>query len=1023
MRARIVALLLWLLAPTVEAQRVVLDVPARLAARELDLRAGDVLDGVDGPLDGAMLASLEALAAPAGPVPLRRGRARDWLAIELPAGSWELETLPAIDGADLDALIQRRGARDWSGALAALDTWAAAPAAAAHRADALLLRARWLALSGDWKAADATLDDAQALAPARAADFLEYHLRTLERRADRTAGLALADRLVALRAEGPPQRRIAALLMRSRARSLVRDNGGSIADAQAALALAGDTLDAAQAHLLLGFAALRGGDRSGAAREYATARARIEALAPRGLEHGAILAQQATLAGITGEPDVLARFDAALALLRAAGSDHPLLGAAAMNAHLLAMQRRRFDAAESYARESLAVFTRVAPNTLFDQQARTALADVLMRRAQFEESETLFREALAAADAIDPRSYEALSTRLQVGQVLLHQGRFAEALADFDAVAAALAAAPADSAVRATTLDADVLGYRLHALIGVGDFERARAAGEQLMARYVALNRSDTVRAEVLLGIGEADWRAGRLAEARAHYDDALARYLAAGAGAIQLGRTHFLRARVRRDAGDVDGALADYLAAIDALERHRDVVGGDDDIRTRWAAQYQDFYKEPLALLAARGDAAGAAGLEQRYRMQVLRRLFATPEAQRAAWAADGATSPGAALDDDQALVSFVSTGEAVIAFAWRRDRLAPAMVRIALPAHELAARVDRLRLLAARGDPPVATRAAFDAQSLALYRALFDPLLPMIGDAPRWTLVADGPLRRLPWAALATDDATPPTRLVEQRTLAQAASPAVFARGARTAAHDGPVVGFADVDPDHAPARDPRRDPDLATPLPGARREVDALVALHGARAISFTGRAATEATVRGHAPGAAIVHFAVHGVLDPHDPMRSFLALARGSGAADDDGRLSASEIAASLRLTGALVVLSSCESALGGDAGGEGLLGMSRALAAAGARGVVGTLWRVADGPTARLATDFHRHLRDGLPPDAALAVAQREWLARARSPGLAERLRQAFGLDDALPAQADQPFHWAGLTLEHVAGAR
>ncbi|MCE3005151.1 MAG: CHAT domain-containing protein, partial [Xanthomonadaceae bacterium] len=774
--------------------------------------------------------------------------------------------------------------------------------------------------------------------------------------------------------------------------------------------------------LLRGFGALRGGDRARAAAEFDAARAQLEALAPGSLEHGAILTQQATLAGISGADDALARFDTALAVLRPTAGNSPLLGGAAMNAHLIAMQRRRFAEAEAYARESLAAFARAAPGSLFQQQARTALADVLLRRAQFEDAEALFRDALATAEAIDPAGYEALSTRLQLGQALLLQGRHAEALPLFDAVVDATGAAPADSPLRGTTLDADALGYRLHALNGLGRHAAARADGERALDRYAALNRADTIRAEVLLGIGESAWREARLDLAKANAEEALARYHAAGAGAIQIANAHFLRARIRRDAGDIDGALADYGAAIDGLERHREVVGGDDDIRARWAAQYQDFYKEPLLLLARRGDAAGAATLESRYRAQLLRRLLAAPAGAASAWAAADPTGPGEAFAADQALVSFVSGADAVVAFAWRRGDRVPRIAVLPLPAVDLAARVDRLRLLAARGDLPDASIAAFDAQSYGLYRALFEPLRAALDDATRWTLVADGALRRLPFAALAIDTGPAPRRLVEARALSTAASPGVFARGAARVDEDALVVAFGDVDPGRAPRRDPLRHPDISAPLPGARREVDGLVRLHGARARRFVGAAATEAAVRGNAQAAGILHFAVHGVLDPRDPARSFLALARGTGDADDDGILSAAEIAG-LRLPGTLVVLSSCESALGGDAGGEGLLGMSRALGAAGARGVLGTLWRVPDAPTARVLLDFHAELSRGTPPDLALAHAQRAWLARARDPGLIDRLRRAAGFVDALPPAAPAPFHWAGLSLDHAADPR
>jgi CHAT domain-containing protein len=111
---------------------------------------------------------------------------------------------------------------------------------------------------------------------------------------------------------------------------------------------------------------------------------------------------------------------------------------------------------------------------------------------------------------------------------------------------------------------------------------------------------------------------------------------------------------------------------------------------------------------------------------------------------------------------------------------------------------------------------------------------------------------------------------------------------------------------------------------------------------------------------------------------------------------------------VRLDADLVVLSACESALGRELSGEGLIGLTRAFQYAGARSVAASLWSVADRATAELMTRFHRHYAAGLPKDEALRAAQ------------IELIRGPIALDtsngESLKMDASAPFFWAAFEL-------
>ena len=122
--------------------------------------------------------------------------------------------------------------------------------------------------------------------------------------------------------------------------------------------------------------------------------------------------------------------------------------------------------------------------------------------------------------------------------------------------------------------------------------------------------------------------------------------------------------------------------------------------------------------------------------------------------------------------------------------------------------------------------------------------------------------------------------------------------------------------------------------------------------------------------------IVHFATHGIINNRHPELSGLVLSLvNKQGKPQDGFLKLQDIY-SMKLPVDLVVLSGCETGLGEQISGEGLLSLTRGFMYAGAIRVVASLWSVSDVATASLMADFYRAMeRDGMRPAAALRVAQ------------------------------------------------
>jgi CHAT domain-containing protein len=164
----------------------------------------------------------------------------------------------------------------------------------------------------------------------------------------------------------------------------------------------------------------------------------------------------------------------------------------------------------------------------------------------------------------------------------------------------------------------------------------------------------------------------------------------------------------------------------------------------------------------------------------------------------------------------------------------------------------------------------------------------------------------------------------------------------------------------------------------LPFSRDEAKSILALVPAksrmRALDFEASLAN--ALNPQLSEYRIVHFATHGLLNSEHPELSGILLSLVDEAGrPQEGFLQLHEIY-NLNLPADLVVLSACQTGLGKEIKGEGLVGLTRGFMYAGAARVAASLWKVDDVATAELMRDFYRGmLGEGLRPASALRAAQ------------------------------------------------
>lgn len=528
-----------------------------------------------------------------------------------------------------------------------------------------------------------------------------------------------------------------------------------------------------------------------------------------------------------------------------------------------------------------------------------------------------------------------------------------------------------------------------------GDLAAARVGVEAALAGIERLGG----------GVADVEARSAFLADRHGYYEFLVDLLIEMGEPAAALQASERGRARVLLELLRLGRANLTAGVAPELLAREREV-----------AARLEAVALERLRRTTAGRPAAAAVAAALPALTEELAEVRGRIRAQNPSYAALAAAE-APTLDavrarlDDETLVVEIALGEER-SFLWVVGRRL-LVHRVLPPRAALEAQVRRARRLLELSHVPL-FRRQLDLVLDDLGRTLLEPVAGHL-TARRLVIVADGVLQLFPFGALPLGEpaAGAGRSLVSRYEIVQLPSLAVLAvlreREAvrRTApmtlaVFGDPVFPRAALDPTGAgpvdeDAAETGFSPTWFRALPSSRREAEAILALVPPRQrFAALGRDARRDRVMGGGLDRfRIVHFATHGLLNHEHPELSGIALAAGADGTARGAVLWAYQVYG-LDLPVELVVLSACQTALGKEVRGEGVLGLTRGFMHAGATRVVVSLWKVDDAATAELMTRFYDALlRRRLPAAAALRDAQ---LSLAREGRWA-------------------PSHWAGFVLQ------
>lgn len=562
-----------------------------------------------------------------------------------------------------------------------------------------------------------------------------------------------------------------------------------------------------------------------------------------------------------------------------------------------------------------------------------ALADLGALEAEESPGSAAERTLITALGMADSAGFglQRVTIRASLAHLAVKMGRASAALRWADAaVAIADSMAAPDAQIQALEARAAALEANRRSSASDGYLE-----GIELLESW----RGRLTLGDLRMGVAEPRWEI---------YEGAIRTLLAGGRTEEALAVAERARARL----------LLEVMAGRDAS---RPAASPLDDVRRQLRARFEE------RAAVSRPDEQTALDRELVQLTDSLAKLEAAESARHPVPASVGRIR-SELLVPGRALLSFFWGDRAV--YAWWATRDAVRWARLG-SADSLAALTEFLSRTIARPG----SGASWKPPATQAYERFIAPLDP--APVEEVLVVADGPLAHVPLEVLIPVEGGLPWGATTRFIYGPSATVLLsLAQAPETAGWPRSVLALGNPS---AAARGRERPAErghdanaVPVPLPYAAAEARAVHALfrEGGADLLLGKQATPERWLALEPSRYRYLHFAAHARVSDRRPEETHLVLSGGT--------LDLATIRG-LRLHSELVTLSACETALGRRVRGEGVIGLSHAFLAAGARATLVTLWRIADQSAAEFMKDFYQELHAGSPAAEALLAVRRRWI--------------------------------------------